>query len=135
MLRVYSEYYLRKYNAPIYSISAFCCIMSVIVVIFVPFILVVTTHHFWIYVSRDYEQPQVDFTGEVFINVLTTDSKSYCSVTKIHQADQDQGVALAPIVETYQEDSNNDGANDILTFKATIPVYSAKLVRQVNLII
>jgi len=135
MLRVYSEYYYRTYSAPLCSFASFCCLISFLVAIFVPFMVLIISPQFWLFTSSTYEQPKVLLTGEYYLNVLTTESsKSYCSIASIHKEFSDQGLALSPIIQATQDDINNDGYNDFINLKITVPT-NADLVRQVNLMI
>ncbi len=134
MLRVYSEYYIREYSARAFSLSSFCCIMMFVVAVFLPFLLMISTNQFWLFTSIAYEQPKISYSGELYMNVLASDSRSYCSVARIHAPFVDQGLALNPVVSVTTEDTNNDGVPDLITLNATIPTTTSN-VRQVNLIV
>ena len=134
MMRVFSEYYYRTYSAPIYSYGSFCCLIGILSVIFIPFMLLIISPQFWLYTSSTFEQPKASLTGEIFLSVLTTNSsRSYCSISSVNQAFSSQ--SLSPIIQTSHEDYNNDGLNDFMNLKITLPTSDAALIRQVNLVL
>ncbi len=133
MVRVYGEYYERKYYCHIASCGGFCCILSVIVVVVLPFLLSFATNRFWTKTSSYFEQPLVKFDGGVYLGLVTTaGTKHFCSVRRVNQLFAGQW--LAPIIESTNEDADNDGLYDTLTFRAKVPV-STSTIRQVNILV
>ena len=119
MLRVYSEYYYRSYKAPYVSFGSFCWFAGLIIVVFGPFIILVTSPQFWVYTSVAYEQPRVEFNDEIYIQALGI-------------------IPNSEFLSTYSntlEDSDNDGLNDILTTTIIIIPETGNTMNQVNIAI
>ncbi len=134
MIKVYNAPYIRRYYAPFLSTATVCCFLALAFVVLLPFFLAYGTGQFWIKSNTYYEQPRVQFTGELFIDVSnTTGTVAYCSIQSINQ--QFGNNVLAPIVESASEDANDDGKNDMITIRAFLPVYNATTVTQVNMIV
>ena len=130
MVRVYTEYYSRKYYAPCLSFGSFCCVLSFIILIVLPFLLSFATNKFWTKTNFYHEQPLVKPNGNVFMQVSTTAGNKYFSSIKAVQS-QYQGYLLAPVIEVIADDHDGDGINDLITFRAKVPI-TTSTVRQVG---
>jgi hypothetical protein len=134
MIRVYTEYYLKQYYAPIYTCGSIFCIVAFAFTLSLPIVLAMTTNQFWVRLSSAYEQPKMSFNGGLFMNVLTDQSLSYCSVGFVNKMYQDQNIALYPRIEVSNDDSNNDGNPEQITLSISLSQLSAPI-RQANLLI
>jgi transmembrane protein 231 len=98
-----------------------------------PFVIAYGSNPLWMKSAVYYEQPHVQFTGELYIAATSqTAIRSYCS---IHSVEQYLGNSLLyPIIEHASEDTNDDGLPDIITIRALFQADRATLSR-IDLII
>lgn len=134
MIRVYTEYYVRRYYAYYFSSGTVCCVLGFLLTLIVPLVLAISSNQFWIRTAIFYEQPQVSYNGGIFLNILGKESKSYCSVNSVNQDYKSQSLSLAPIIFVQDQDLNNDGYNDIIIVNITVP-YATQTIKQINMII
>lgn len=99
MIQVYSEYYTRKYYASYFSVGSLCCLLSIVILVVLPFLLAFASPNFWNKVSFYHEQPLVSYKG-IFIEADDTKEE--------------------PSTTVDYEDTNDDGVTDIITFDITV---------------
>jgi len=133
MVKVYSEYYTRKYYSNILSCGTFCCSVSFIMIIVLPFLLAFSVNKFWAKPKIYYEQPFIQFNGAFYIQVVKTDGTSllYSTINRFNLMAPNQ--LLSPTIETEEADIEDDGLNELLVLRLTLPL-TPLTVRQINLI-
>ena len=100
MPQIFTDYYRKKYEAPILSMSAFGGYFAYLFMILAPFIIGYSTGSkpspllkhpdFYKKVSHFIEQPTVEFTNEMFIQMTqevggVTSVKTFCSVPRYQE--------------------------------------------------
>jgi len=124
MVRIYSEYYLRKYYAPYLSTGSCCCVLAFIITIVLPFLLAFATTNFWTKISFYHEQPLIRPNENVVIQISSlTGTKYYSSMQSVQR--QYAGQLIPAFIESSANDNNGDGLNDEIHFKAKIPIKTA----------
>ena len=67
--QVYTDYYKKKYEAPVFSIPTFLTIVMYVVALLLPFFMGYLSGGFYKTVSEYHEHPNVDFTNLLLFQV------------------------------------------------------------------
>merc|ERR1740115_255832 len=70
---VLSDYLHKSHSAPVFSITGLVSISIILVTIFLPLLLVVMTHNYWIDTMKYFEQPSVKHLNELMVFMYTDD--------------------------------------------------------------
>jgi len=133
MVEAYSDLLKRRYRTGACSAAYFFSIGCTFFVIVVPYFLAYSSHDFWRRENTYFEQPHVQFTYKVVLQLsgtqITDPARPYeglplqlyfSSMPAVNAFHEDS--LRASVLKSEEIDSDNDGLNDMLTVEATMPL-------------
>jgi len=126
---------LRRHFAPFWSAAYFFRWLSLLVIIFVPFIISYAVKPFWLYESVYVEQPSVRFKHQMILMVEGATGGSELVWSTYDQLNSMVGQKYRVAeVQARQEDWNRDGKADSIFVSARVPLKSHEVVHHVRFI-
>ncbi|XP_039619362.1 transmembrane protein 231 [Polypterus senegalus] len=133
---VYSHPALLRYKTSICT-KATLFLLIVLGLTYIPPLLVTyKSQGFWIKLSTYEEQPVVKFQYQILMIATTSINGDYVAWSTFQNLNNLLGDSLRiPSVSVMEEDKNQDGKYDQMTFKLQLPLQSTEQVYSVNLIL
>lgn len=145
MVCLYWETYNAYYYSSLFSISAFITIVSVIVLLLLPFFLQFSTinEKFWYTTSTYYEHPVIRFNDEyvVSINYLIDDTSynlyftPYSQLNQFYTTNGDFNDIFINSIIIEKEEVNNDNVIDSLNLKMNLIKSSSVKITDIKIIL
>ncbi len=137
-VEVFQEPIRRRYYTRHLSCSYMFFLLTVAVMICLPFFLAYGSFGFWLKTSKYYEQPTVSYKYKFITQLQGTDSNNdpfqifYSSAEPINSLRDNVRI---PTVKTKEVDNNIDGKSDALSFSYSMPLKQGEKVNSVNTIL
>jgi len=108
----------KSHLAPFFSTTGLISVSVLIVTIFLPLLLVIMTHNYWIDTMKYFEQPSVRHMNELMVFMYTDDGAFTFGSTKnlndLIVGSSEDASALSPQFTVLNHDVNQDGKADQL---------------------
>ena len=138
MVKLFYEYYGRKYWAPALSFTYFIFLLFILVNIFLPLVVSVISLKFWSKNEELYVQPQVNVSKEITIYAIPSDgtppyrfSSGYLNPKYTYSTSDYTPISFSSVYK----DINTDGINDKIEVSILIPIDSSITFNNINAVI
>lgn len=135
MPNVYNEPLQQRHFAPYLSSAWFFRYVSLLVIIFVPFIISYAIEPFWLHESVYVEQPKVDFKHQMIVMLEGNTAGSELIWSTYDQLNTMMGSKYRVAeVQARQDDVNRDGKNDNIYLYLRVPLKSGEAIHHARFI-